>query len=401
MTSVELLARAKAVADAKEWEKAADILAAAMPTNEVLDRRGWYRSRAKRYDEAIADFELLRARRPHDYLPPYMIGYQYYQQQRWSEALLYFDEALAHHQGHIRSLWRRAHALHCIGREVEAVVAAGRVLRAWHALPGDKQDADRHFYAKACHLIARYQVAHDPNGAVELLREAVEHEPTDPYHHYQLAKALRRSGKPTDALQSADNARRLKQDDANIELEYVNVLVSGDHLSDAAACLRRVQQRCRGWTAYRAGILALKLGDPTLATDLLSRASKDRDTRGEPRVQQALSDALLALENTAATLDPNPNEASFEATTRPRRPRVRNRPSVRLAETASQTAGEDVAGTVDVVRDDRNFGFLIDDDGVRRHFRLSRAHPLRKGQRVVFTAMSAPKGPAAENVRPA
>jgi len=398
VTIAELLSRASAAADVKAWDTAADILADAQPTDEVLDRRGWYCSRAKRYDEAITAFEQLRARRPRDYLPPYMIGYQYYQQQQWAAAVSYFDEALGHRPEHIKSLWRRAYALHRLGRETQAVVTAGRLLRAWHALPDDKRDEDRRRYAQACHLIGRYQASHDPNGAVELLRQAAEHGPTDAYHHYQLAKALRRAGHPVEAITAAEQARRLKRNDASIELEYTAALAATGRLTEAAACLRRVQRSCSGWLAYRAGTLSLEVGDRGLAVDLLRRAARDPATRREPRVQQAIATALGAAEGAAPNAGPPLEEAVARSAAGPRH-RQRGRQRLGSAASASSSTDADGTGTVDVIRDDRNFGFLKDDHGVRRHFRLPQAHMLHKGDRVVFTPTSATKGPAARDVR--
>lgn len=404
MTLAGLLTRAAEAAASNEWATAAAVLADVPLSNEVLDRRGWYRSRAKLYDEAIADFEQLRARRPHDYLPPYMIGYQYYQQERWSEAITYFDEALSHAPDHVRSLWRRAHALHRLGRESEAIVGAGRVLRAWHALPKDRQHADRHLLAKASHLIARHQIKRDPGGAVDLLRQAVKHEPDDPYHHYQLAKALRRSGDPHAALASAEAARRLKPNDANIELEYVDALVATELLSDAARSLRRVHRRCSGWVAYRAGTLAMKAGEARLAIDLLRRAVNNPQVRGEPQVQQALKDALIAAGNSADDVPESQlmsSAPSLPGAGRRHRPRERRRLALAATNTATSAQSGEGSGTVDLIRDDRNFGFLVDDSGVRRHFRLPDTHTLQKGERVTFTPTTAPKGPAAQNVRSA
>jgi tetratricopeptide (TPR) repeat protein/cold shock CspA family protein len=415
----ELLAQAAAAADAKDWARAADLLAAAPPTNEVLDRRGWYSSRAKRYDDAIAAFEQLRARRPRDYLPPYMIGYQHYQQQQWAEAIPCFDEALTRRPDHIKSLWRRAHALHRLGREREAVLTAGRLLRTWTALPDDKRDEDRRRYAQACHLIGRYQASHDPAGAVELLQKAVEHEPNDPYHHYQLAKALRRAKRAVEAVAAAEAARRLKPDDATIELEYVAALTAADRRDDAARCLRRIHRRCSGWAAYRAGTLSLQAGEVRLAIELLRRAAHDRSTRSEPRVQQALSEALAAADTldiehgpaddasmkatriAATAVDPGASTAAANGT-RPDRRRPRRRLSADIhPPRPARPAEADGTGVVQLVRLDRNFGFLTDSLGTRRHFRLPAGHSLKQGDQVVFTPVDEPKGPAAQHVRPA
>jgi tetratricopeptide (TPR) repeat protein/cold shock CspA family protein len=421
--TAELLAQAAAAADTKDWARAADLLATAPPTNEVLDRRGWYCSRAKRYDDAIAAFEQLRARRPRDYLPPYMIGYQHYQQQQWAQAIPFFDEALSRRPDHIKSLWRRAYALHRLGREREAVLTAGRLLRTWTALPDDKRDEDRRRYAQACHLIGRYQASHDPAGAVELLQKAVEHEPSDPYHHYQLAKALRRTGRAGEAVAAAEAARRLNPGDANVEVEYVAALNAADRRDDAARCLRRIHRRCFGWAAYRAGTLSLQAGEVGLAVELLRRAAHDRSTRSEPRVQQALSEALAAADtlnrergptdvSTKATqmaaraIDPGASATASNGTGPQRQRRRRpidatNRPADTHPSRPARATESATTGVVQLIRMDRNFGFLTDDVGTRRHFRLPAGHSLKKGDHVVFTPVDEVKGPAAQHVRPA
>jgi len=357
-----------------------------------------------------------------------MIGYQHYQQQQWAQAIPCFDEALSRRPDHIKSLWRRAYALHRLGREREAVLTAGRLLRTWTALPDDKRDEDRRRYAQACHLIGRYQASHDPAGAVELLQKAVEHEPSDPYHHYQLAKALRRIGRAGEAVAAAEAARRLKPGDANIEVEHAAALAAADRRDDAARCLRRIHRRCSGWAAYRAGTLSLEVGEGRLAVELLRRAAHDRSTRCEPRVQQALSKALAAGDT--LNLERGPTDASTASTratqvaarainpgasvaasngTRPDRHRQRRRRPIDAGDEPANThpprparATEPATtGVVQLIRVDRNFGFLTDDLGTRRHFRLPAGHSLKKGDHVVFTPVNEVKGPAAQHVRPA
>ena len=55
-------------------------------------------------------------------------------------------------------------------------------------------------------------------------------------------------------------------------------------------------------------------------------------------------------------------------------------------------------GEVAIVRADRGFGFLVDDNGTRRHFRLG-GQQLTVGDRVSFVAVSADKGPAARELQ--
>ena len=398
VTADNLLAKAAEAADRLQWETAADLLADGPPTDDLLDKRGWYSSRAKRHDAAIADYEILRSRRPNDYLPPYMIGYQFYQQERWADALPYFDEAIRRRPDHIKTLWRRAQALHKLGREVQAVAAAGKVLRAWSALPADKQDEDRRRYAQACHLIGRYQAKRDPAGAVDLLRAASANEPSDPYHHYQLAKSLRLLGWHKEALESVKAARQLKRGDTNIEVEYADALIALGRQVDGARCLQAVRRQCSGWVAYRAGKLAMQAGDARLAVTLLERATLVHAVAQDVRVQEVLASARETAAGVATPVEIIEESRDSNVDGRKRRQRRPSRHSPKPAEPDSP-AGTTLLGTVDIVRDDRNFGFLVDDEGVRRHFRLWPEHGLHKGDRVRFVAASATKGPAARELK--
>jgi tetratricopeptide (TPR) repeat protein/cold shock CspA family protein len=385
----ELLAQAAAAADRNDWEAAADILAPAPRTDEVLDRYGWYCSRAKRYDEAVRVFTELQQRRPHDYLPPYMLGFQYYQRQLWAEALPHFDRALQLWPDHINSLWRKANALHQLGRETQAVLTAGKLLRVWTALPADKQDADKRRYAQACHLIARGQVRTDPAGAVALLREAVRHEPTDPYHHQQLAKSLLRAGGSADeAMAAAAEARRLKPGEPAIELQVVACSLAVGRPQDALAALRRPQRRLNGWFAYKGARIALDAGDPRLSCELAARACQDRKLRREAVVQELLRTATAALGDVPAAAASEPSSSGAR-----RRARSRDR-----APDGTRPSGPRRTGTVAVLRPDRGFGFLVEDDGTRRHFRVKTGTDLTEGTTVSFVPREAEKGPAAADV---
>lgn len=388
--TVEILAQAAATADRLDWEKAADMLAEAPRTDEVLDRYGWYCSRAKRYDDAISIFTELQQRRPTDYLPPYMLGFQYYQRQQWAESLPHFDRALQLRPDHINSLWRRAHALHRLGDETRAVLTAGKLLRVWMALPSDRQNAEKHRYAQACHLIARSQMKKDPIGAVDLLQQALRHDPDDPYHHQQLAKALLRVRRPSDALAEAMEARRLKPGEPAIELQVVTCLVSEARTDEALVILRRARRRLTGWFAYKAGRIALEVGDARLAHEFATYACRDRKVRREQSVQ----DLLTATRAMAPLPSQNPTPSGNDdrhGLSRHDHERKRHRSHTR-------DSGSRGIGTVAMVRADRGFGFLVDDSGTRRHFRLKGSPGLSQGARVSFVPRDAEKGPTATDV---
>lgn len=366
-----LLAQAEQAAEQKEWSQAADLLAAAGDATEVVDKRAFYLSRAKRYDEALEALATLRTRQPDNFLWPYMTAYQHYAQERYEEAIPWFREALKRNPKHLKSWWRAANALSKCGREQEAVRCAGRVLRLWRELPAEAQERERTNLAKASYFLGKVQMRNDPEGAIELLIQAVAHDPSDPHKHYRLGKALRYARRPADGVDHLRQARVLKPGDGNIELELALCLGRSGERDEALTILRRRAERLRGWDLLKGGQLALDLEDSTLALTLLERAGRDRLTREDERVKAALATARAAAPTRAES-------SALEAT----------------------GTDERSVGRVDVLRPERNFGFLVDEnDRVRRHFRLRGPRQLAVGDRVSYLPVEEDKGPAARELK--
>jgi tetratricopeptide (TPR) repeat protein/cold shock CspA family protein len=370
-----LVSAAQAAAEKKEWDHAADLLAEAGENIEILDKRCFYLSRAKRYAEALGLLRRWLDRRPDDFMPLYMTGYQYYDQGQYAEALIWFDRAAAKYPNHLKLQWRRAFALQQVGRKDDALASAARILRLYFALSDGERLAQKSTFAKASHMLGKAELERGGSYAVELLSQAVDASPVEPYYRYLLAKALRLDGKPSAALAEIQRARRMKPGDVYIELELAAALVETQDQEGAAAALARVESRCRGWIAFKAGRIAISAGRPELAVRLLERANRDRETRGEPKVIQELKAARETARNVAPRVPEGPK-------------RVSNGDS------------REGIGRVDVVWVDRGFGFLVDDTGTRRHFRLPGSATLQKGDRVRFRAVEAEKGPAAKDVVP-
>jgi tetratricopeptide (TPR) repeat protein/cold shock CspA family protein len=368
-TPEALLGEAERAAEQKDWSRAADALAAAGEATDVLDKRVFYLSRAKRYDEALEVVAKLRARAPDNFLYAYMTAYQYYAQEQYAEAIPWFREALKRNPKHLKSWWRAANALSKSGQELKAVSCAGKVLRLWCELPKEAQERERTNLAKAPYFLGKVQMRSDPVGAIPLLEQAVEHDSNDPYKHYRLGKALRYAGRPDQGVEHVRRARKLKPGDGNIELELALCLGRSGETEEALGIVRRRADRLRGWDLLKAGQLVLDLGDAQLASNLLERASRDRVTRKDEKVKSALAVARAA---------PPANEQAL----------------------ASNAPAHSLTGRVDVVRSERNFGFLVDErDATRRHFRLKEAPHLRVGDRVSYLPFEGEKGPAARDLQ--
>jgi tetratricopeptide (TPR) repeat protein/cold shock CspA family protein len=374
-----LLEQAATLAERLQWSEAADLLAGS-DVIDILARRCFYLSRAKRYEEALELLDELRKREPKMVRWPYMTGYQYYERQLYDEALPWYEAALALDPDHLSSNYRIAHTYHQLGRDREAVMAAGRVLRLWHAASDEVKERERRKLANASYLLGRDLMNRgDHRNAVELLQQAVVNDASDHNKHYRLGKALRHSGNAAAAVVSLRQALRLKPRTAYVEVELAAALADSGERAEAERLLARIVGHCRGWDAYKGGQLATRLEQPALAVDLLERAAGDRLTRKEPRVREALA-AARAAAPTATT--------ATTATDKGGKPS-----SVRVA-------GQRGEGVVDVVRPERGFGFLIDADGTRRHFRLRGVRRVNVGDRVSFLPVSAEKGPAASELQP-
>lgn len=360
----ELLDQAQALADRLQWSEAADLLATAPDTNEVLGRRAFFLSRSKRYDEALELLAELRRREPNMVRWPYMTAYQYYEQQQYAAALPWYEAALALDSDHLSTSYRLAHTYHQLGRERDAELAAGRVLRLWHAASDEVKERQRRKFANASYLLGRAEMERgDARNALPLLEQAVEHDPSDHNKHYRLGKALRLCRRSAEAVSSLRRALKLKPRTTYVEVELAIALADAGESTEAQRLLERIARHCHGWDAYKGGQLAARFEQPALAIELLERASRDRMTRDQPKVGEALA-AARTVAGTAAITN------------------------------GGDSDGMRSQGVVDVVRADRGFGFLVDDQGTRRHFRLG-GRRVNVGDRVSFVAVAAEKGPAA------
>lgn len=79
------------------WEDAIKLYREIVIENDSinnLSKLGWCLSRNENYQDAIECFQKLAMKEPKMAKWKYMIGYQYYSQKRWKEAIRYFEETL-------------------------------------------------------------------------------------------------------------------------------------------------------------------------------------------------------------------------------------------------------------------------------------------------------------------
>lgn len=370
----KLLAQAEQAAGTAEWAQAFNILSAAPDEIRVLDKRAFYLSRAKRHDEACDVLALLREREPGNFLWQHMTGYQYYVQERWDEAAVWFVEAYKLNPSHIRNLYRLAQTRRHQGEFVRAQRAAAEVRRLWHELPEAGRKREAGTFAKASYLLGKLLVDRNPQDAISLFKDAAEHDQGDHDKHYLLGKTHRRLGERAPALEALRRARRLKPNRSYIELEYAAALVEEGEAEEARRCLARLRG-LRGWQAWKAARVAMAAHSLDDAQRWLSVAARDRDVKASPRYDEVKSAVDAALAE------------------RPHDERSRREPGGGADPSRHQ-------GKVHHVRGARGFGFLVDEtDGARCYFKLTADARLSANDAVEFVRADTERGPAAREVR--
>jgi tetratricopeptide (TPR) repeat protein/cold shock CspA family protein len=333
----------------------------------VLDKRVFFLSLAKRFDEALELLVELRNRDPKNARYLYMTGSQYYEQQKYAQALPWFESGLQLNPRHIKMWWRIAYAQHCSGNETAACAAASQVLKIWSGLPKDEQDRSLSVRAKALHLLGKTYLTYHPHLALPLLEQAVLDAPNDTYNLYCLGKAQRVMARPEEALATQRRAIKLKPADPHIRLELAICMGRTGDREGALAMLSRLSGRLAGWEAYKAARAADMARAIRLAGDFMQRAQGDRLVREDGEASRFFAKVRAELRN-------SPN----------------------LPSAMPNTLG---TGKIAVLRVDRGFGFVVDDkDGLRRHFRIKGNAELQLGDRVRFERLEAEKGPAARSV---
>jgi tetratricopeptide (TPR) repeat protein len=370
MTVTAVLHDAQAAEQAHDWPRALAALTDAGDSTPVLEKRAFYLSRLGQHDDAVSVLEVLAAREPTSHRWPYMIGYQFYARERYEEAVPWFRKALQLNPRHLKSWWRAANALDKSGQEMAAQRCAARVLRLWSDLPPEARDRERKTFAKASYYLGKVQMVRDPRGAVELLQQALDNDPSDAYKHYRLGKALHYAGDPAAALPLLEHASQLKRGDVSIEVELADVLaIVGEH-KRALSVLRRIEPRLKAFLLRKAARTVMRAGDPAFALRLYRHARTDRAFRDDESFLEELRDAEAKVRELGLAIDKT-----------------------------KRRSGKRLTGRIKMVNRERNFGFLIDDESrTSRHFKL-KGESWRRGERVSYVAGGTEKGPNASDLQ--
>lgn len=274
----QFLAQAEACASQRDWPGAAKlaIQALALDNNNtgVLDKVGWYLSRAKQHRQAIKVYTTLFEHDPERALWAYMLGYQHYELQEWREAVTWFDRALMLYPTYIVALYRKGYA----HTQLKDAGAAQRSLRAciaaWKGLDTQEQEQQAKHYGRACFQLGKLELDQGRSRVAEpLLEVAVHYIPDDPYTHYSLGKALLKNGKFAVALEHLVIVDKLKPRQNWLVVPLAQAYTALGQFSEAEAIVRRIPPRHREpYMDNELGKILLAQGRAIEARDLMRAA---------------------------------------------------------------------------------------------------------------------------------
>lgn len=408
--------RARELKNAKEWSQAADAYEQLLkqdPDNpELLQSCAWCLSRDQQHESAVKLFTRLHELSPRVAKWPYMIGYQYYDQQRWQEAIDWFEKALQLHEKYVVVLYRKGYAHEKLEQVGPALESYARCREAWHALLDcPAKEKDRKNCAKAAYhqgsLVlsgGKKIVGASAASAAEILQEAVELDPKEGNCHYKLGAALLAASRAREAIQSLEEADRLTRGKDYVLDKLAQAYAADERAEDAQKCYERIPPRYRkAYVNRNYGKLLVVAGRLEDAEQILRRAIEQerRNHYGhyylalaltkQGRHREAASEAREACK-----LKMQNYSSEFTEATGLLEQIGKDHPEV-------LERGSSNHGVVQAFNRDRGFGFILADNEKRRFFHISDwsdAVQPSPGLRVEFEPTETQKGLAAKNVQP-
>ena len=397
--------------EAVKWlAKATELIPA---DTAVLGKLGFCLSRNQEYRRAVEVFTDLSTREPKVARWPYMVGYQYYMQSQWSEALRWFDQALGIQPMYLIVLYRKGYAHLRMEQLAEAERAFKSCLTIWEDLPPEAQQEKQSSYSDACFQLGKLYLKQGLTfKAKRCLTLAVEHDPDHADKHYELGKCLLQTGQANEAIKELRRA-----DTLNAGVDYVidrlaQAYIAIGDLTEAEQLYSRIPlYRRREFVWRNLGILYFKQERYEEAVRSLLEA-----IRKEPRNHHShyylglahealgnLGKARQAYREAIQIRQKRYNKSYPEAEERLRATEEQLASRQALEDTtvcSSASAGEN-SGKIVFYNSQRGYGFIQNPAGERFFFHVSAlpaGSAAREGVDVEFEVKSSPKGPQAINL---
>jgi tetratricopeptide (TPR) repeat protein len=280
----QLSSQAEQAEKQNQWAEAVQLYSQALqesPDNQTAkERLGWCLSRAKEYEKATAIFQELAQHQPEIAKWPYMIGYQYHEQQHWREAIDWYSKSLTLNPDYIVVLYRKGYAHFKLGQVGEALQAFERCRKLWRALPeGLLKDKDKKNCAKAAYhqaevLIENWRIVEGTfEAAIQLLGEVISLDPANYNAHYLLGKAYLESGQPEKAIEAFQESDHLQPNQEYVLDRWGQALAQLKRHDEAEKIYQRIPPPQRkDYTLRNLGEIQLQKGDHQRAIATLKQA---------------------------------------------------------------------------------------------------------------------------------
>jgi tetratricopeptide (TPR) repeat protein len=379
----------------------------------VLGKLGFCLSRNQEYQRAIEVFTDLSTREPKVARWPYMVGYQYYVQSQWAEALRWFDKALSIQPTYLIVLYRKGITHLRMEQLTEAERAFKSCLTIWEDLPSEAQQEKRSSYSEACFQLGKIYLKKGLTfKSRRCLTLAVEHDPDHADKRYELGKCLLQIGLANEAIKELRHA-----DTLNVGVDYVidrlaQAYIAIGDLTEAEQLYSRIPPyRRREYVLRNIGILYFKQERYEESVRNLLEA-----IRKEPRnhhshyylglAHEALDNLVKARQAYREAIQIRQkryNKSYPEAEERLRITEEQLAARQALEETTvcpSASEGEN-SGKIVFYNSQRGFGFIQNPVGERFFFHVSdlpAGFAVREGVNIEFNVKSSPKGLQAINL---
>lgn len=382
-------------------------------STKILDKLGFCLSRNKEYQRAIEVYTDLYTREPQVACWPYMVGYQYYAQSQWAEAVHWFDRSLSIRPAYLIVLYRKGYAHLCLLQGAEAEQALTSCLKVWELLSPEGQRENRKCFSDACFQLGKFYLNEGLRlKAKKYLKLAVEHDPKDADKHYELGKCLLELHFANEAIQELRQADSLHPGKDYVIDRLARAYMEVGDLAEAEQLYGRIQPTRRKEYVWRnIGILCYKLKRYEEATrNLLQAIKKDPHNHHSHyflglayeavsdlvKARQAYREAIRLRQKYFEMAYPEAQEQLQVVEEQLSTQQIVEQPAI-----SGSVPSREYAGKIVFYNSKRGFGFIQDSTGRQIFFHIS-ALPagiiVKEGLDVIFEVKTSPKGLQAINL---
>lgn len=338
-----------------------------------------------------------------------MVGFQFYQQGDWPQAVEWFAKALVLRPGYVKVLYRKGYAHTALGQEQEAIRTLSDCISYWEKMTPEEQDRDRSIYGKAQFQLGKVYLKKGLSlKARRHLQVAAEIHPQDHDFLYELGKCHLQNNQLEDAIRELQAADRIKPGTDYIIDRLAQAYVKkGDYATAERLYERIPKHRRRPFVSQHLGMLYVKEGQHHKAIPLLESAARKQpdnhnihyslglaqEATGQLREAHASYERAVKYRKAKYNLEFKEAEEALQRMTE----MLATLPPTELEDTS-----KDNEGVIESYNESRGFGFISSKSG-RIFFHVSAfagQRKIRTGLRVTFSSEPSPKGPRAVRVEP-